>query len=725
MSRNFYSTIMKIKSILLFLIVFSMSLIAQTVPCGTVINDTFDGDGAIPIEWTEYNTTGRVTVADGHMKFDHNTSQPSVYRTFSPVNDQILFSFDVEASRNTATCLVDLLSSEGEYIASVDVGGGSAYVNYATSMSGDTIPTGYIDGVVEGRFQKDTQYSLSLLVDFASQTVNYYSYGQLMLENIPFLQTASDAAKIDIQLLYMWGDNGTYFFDNVNIIQDDVNRISLSAAISSITETLDNVSVGDTYGKYSQASYDLIQKELDAAIVVFEDCATTQENIDAALEELLAAQIVFESAKIDEAVLKLYSEYDFSGDEHELKCGYYNGDLGVFDNKTVSFKLDKGYMLCVAQDINGAGVSKIYVASETDLAINLPSELQKSISFIRVGPWRDVKKKGASGKSSTNDVALALKASWFYDWGNDDANIGDCEYVYMNWAGGTNAAKMRTFGENMNATHHLAFNEPDGDKQANMTVDKAIEQYAILQASGLRLGAPAVTDGAKGRAWLDEFMSKAIAAGYRIDFIPVHYYKIMGVTAFKAWLKDFYDTYQVPIWVTEFNYGDIWASNEKDKTEAEVLTNMTAYCEMMDEADFVERYCVFTWQPSDYGNHSLMSVRNPVTLNSVGEYYANHESPVAYTQEVYEQGPNAIGDITAALDINIYPTVVEDGELFIKLADNNYVGVSLRIVDITGRLVLSQDLVNERVDVKHLPKGMYIVNILSVNGRSAQKIYVQ
>lgn len=712
---------MKFRSLLLFVIVFSMSLIAQAETCESVINDTFDTDGAIPTEWSEYNTTGQVTVDGGFLKFDFTADKPAAYRTFIPVIGDFKFAFDVKSTRNWVKCRVNLMSTSGKYLTSLMIGNdGAKNIQYATTIDATAGPGTYTGSMIDGNYAANTIYAVSLAADFSAQTFDLYLNGVLKHSGIPFLETVEDYSKIDITQIAMYSSEGRFFFDNLIL---DAGDKDLFAAIEIASSSLESAVLGDSYGNYSQEAADALQAELDAANAL--DCEAAQADIDAVVAALVAAQKVFDESKIDDPVLKLYAGYDFSGDEQEFRCGYYNGDLGAFDNKAVSFKLDKGYMLCVAQNVNGSGVSKIYVASEADLAINLPADLQKSISFIRVGPWRDVRKKGSSGKSANNDVVLSLESSWFYDWGNGDENLGDCEYVYMNWAGGANAAKMRTFGENMDATHHLAFNEPDGSNQANMTVDKAIEQYAILQASGLRLGAPAVTDGAKGRAWLDEFMPKAIAAGYRIDFLPVHYYKIMGATAFKAWLKDFYDTYQVPIWVTEFNYGDIWASNEKDKTEAQILTNIQAYCEMMDEADFIERYCIFTWQPSDYGNHSVMSVRNPLTLNSVGEYYANHESPIAYTQEVYEQGPNAIGDITTNLDVNIYPTIIENGELFIQLPDNNLVDLSLRIVDITGRLVLSQDMVHGAVDVKHLPKGMYIVSVHSENGRGVQKVYIQ
>ena len=42
----------------------------------------------------------------------------------------------------------------------------------------------------------------------------------------------------------------------------------------------------------------------------------------------------------------------------------------------------------------------------------------------------------------------------------------------------------------------LGFNEPDLAEQANMTVEKALELWPRLEATGMRLGSPAVACGA-------------------------------------------------------------------------------------------------------------------------------------------------------------------------------------------------------------------------------------
>ena len=717
---------MKLKLLYAIAFIFAINAFSQTTDCGSVVDDTFDTAGALPGSWTEYSTTGKVTVVDGKLKFNLKDDTPSAYRIFTPVSNNSSCSFDVQGSRTTMNFQMDFVSSDGKYIASIALGKATTDIKYSTEMV-SAIPGTYIAGVIgTAKFAKNKNYSLSLYVDFDNQTVDFYNDGVLTLENIPFLETTTDFAKVDTKLLYMYSNSGTVFLDNLTVSEVNESRIALTNAVQSSQNLLNSASVGDKYNQYPQSAVDAFQLAVDNANIILSDCDSAANIIDSSLSDLQAAQDLFVATLVNDPVLKIYNSYNFTGEEHEIYVGYYNGNLGAYDDWIASFTLEKGYMVTFAENINGTGFSKVFVASEEDLRINLTYDLYKKISFIRVGPWRDTLKKGSSGKSNTNDVTLALNSSWFYDWGNGDTDIEGNEYVVMNWGGNPSLGTMEKLGKQMNTTHHLAFNEPDGAKQANMTVDVAIERYATLQASGLRLGAPAVTDGTKGRAWLDEFMTKARAAGYRIDFIPVHYYKIMTASNFKGWLKDFYDKYQVPIWVTEFNYGDIWAANEKTKTEAQVLANIKAYCEMMDDADFIERYCIFTWQPSETSSQTVMSVRNPLTLNSVGEFYANHESPVAYTQEVYEQGVAlSLDDNSISPKFLVYPTVVSNGVFNLMIPDETKgSNIRLAIYNAAGQLVREVQNPNSQVNVNKLSGGLYFVKINFDIGSVTKKIII-
>jgi regulation of enolase protein 1 (concanavalin A-like superfamily) len=339
--------------------------------------------------------------------------------------------------------------------------------------------------------------------------------------------------------------------------------------------------------------------------------------------------------------LTVYPEANLKGVPENLANGYYNGNLGDFNDQAVSFQLQAAHIATFAENGDGSGYSKVYIAASEPIAINLPPALQKNVSFIRVGPWRNARKKSICAAGS--EIHEISKTSWYYNWGGkaSSPSTDSLEFVPMTWAGG-NYAGMKRLGERMDVSHHLGFNEPDGKDQANMSVDKAIEKFKILQASGLRLGSPAPKDNASGREWLDEFMEKALAEGLRVDFIAVHYYKKSSPAGFHRWLTYLDKRYNLPIWVTEFNYGAPWAWNTNPTVET-VNEGLMSYMEMLDETSFVERYAIFNWQPpSPLG---IYVSKDPKVLNETGKSYVKHVSPPAYQPENYIPIPLTHNDV--------------------------------------------------------------------------------
>ncbi|MGJ8734774.1 MAG: hypothetical protein ACSHW4_16580, partial [Cellulophaga sp.] len=408
---------------------------SQTNACGTAVDETFDGTGALPSQWIEYNTSGQVTVADGRLKLDYTTDKPAVYHNFDPVTDDFSYSFDVAATRNFVDCNMSLLSSTGEYLTNITFALESdVNIQYATTMEA-AIPSGYTGVLLTGNFGTNKTYSVSMNVDLTNQKIDFYNDGVLMAADIPFLENAQDVAKIDIQLNFMYNNEGRFFFDNILLLNGEENRSLLTSNVNTAEALIGSASVGNEYSQYPQSAIDAFQLAIDDANAVLADCDATSNTIDTSLSDLQAAQDLFLAAQVNDPVLKIYEAYDFSGEAHEVYCGYYNGDLGAYDDWAVSFTLEKGYMATFAQDVNGLGVSKVYVASEEDLQINLPEELQRSISFIRVSPWKDVHKKGIGAKGT--DVVAALNNSWHYNWGTTGEAVGDAEFVPNQWGGGT------------------------------------------------------------------------------------------------------------------------------------------------------------------------------------------------------------------------------------------------------------------------------------------------
>lgn len=725
---------MKLKFFYVIAFLFAINSFAQTTSCGNVINDTFDVAGALPDDWTEYSTTGKVTVVDGKLKFNLKDDTPSAYRTFTPVSNDVSVSFDVEGSRTTMNFQLDLVSSDGKYIASIALGKGTTDVKYSTEMV-NIIPGTYIAGVIgTAKFAKNKNYSLSMYIDFANQTVDFYNDGVLTLENIPFLETTNNFAKVDAKLLYMYSNSGTSLLDNLAVVEASEIRVSLSNAIESSQKVMSAAVVGDKYGQYPQSAVDNFQLALDNANAVLANCDAASNDMNTAISDLQAAQYLFATTSVNDPVLKMYNGYNFTGDQNEVYCGYYNGGLGAYEDWAVSFTLEKGYMATFAQDINGLGFSKVYIAQDNNLEINLPADLQQTISFIRVSPWYPVGKKGSLGDVKWTSYDN-YNTTWYYNWGlgATDESI-EVEFVPMSWSKSddrTSLEKMEAIGKNMAFNHHMAFNEPDNSSQSNLTVEQALDAYPKLLASGLRLGAPGVenvqystsSDSFNDDAWIKEFMDGCVARGYRVDFIPAHDYVRRSKSTFIERFEALHDRYNIPIWVTEYNYGNP-NMGSANLTVEQGYANIKGLTEALEKTDFVERYNWYYFFGADSGIGGMTNGQ----LNITGQFYRDLDSPApSYIQEVYEQGTLlSIDDNSTLSKVLLYPNVITNGVFNLRYSDEfKGSNVNLAIYSTVGQIVKKVSGLKTEIDVKSLSSGVYIVKINSDFGDFTKKIIIQ
>lgn len=326
--------------------------------------------------------------------------------------------------------------------------------------------------------------------------------------------------------------------------------------------------------------------------------------------------------------LTVFSQPQFVGSSNLFnQWTYYTGSgLGGFS----SFKLKRGYQVVFAQSANGMNHSQCYVAQDGDLEVGaLPATLDKQVQFIYVTPWRWVSKKGIAGNPGLN----LLNLNWWYDWNIDQSSSSDLEYVAIrqnqDWP------PLNQNWQALGINTLLGYNEPDQANQANMSVATAISSWGDVLATGLRVGAPAVSDGGPG-SWLFPFMQQANAAGLRVDFVPIHYYQANNPANASAcasqmynFLLNVYNNTHRPIWVTEWNNGANWTDNNPwpVPTYAQQQACIAAMVNMLETTPFVERYALYNWVEDP---RSLVTSSNTVT--AAGTTYSNTVSALSYTQ---------------------------------------------------------------------------------------------
>ncbi|MER7273197.1 glycosyl hydrolase [Dactylosporangium sp. NPDC000244] len=210
------------------------------------------------------------------------------------------------------------------------------------------------------------------------------------------------------------------------------------------------------------------------------------------------------------------------------------------------------------------------------------------------------KKKGVSTWQFTglSDAVRNVGAGWYYNWStNNDSMPANAEFVPMIWGAGAvtdaDLAKVKSEG-----TVLLGFNEPDLKEQSNMTVEQALSLWPRLEATGMRLGSPAVAYGGDTPGgWLDRFMTGARQQNRRVDFITLHWYgsdfSDAAVGQFLGYVQRVHDRYNLPIWITEYGLMN-FSGTPKFPNTAQITSFITRTTTQMQATSYIERYAWFS-----------------------------------------------------------------------------------------------------------------------------------
>jgi hypothetical protein len=238
-------------------------------------------------------------------------------------------------------------------------------------------------------------------------------------------------------------------------------------------------------------------------------------------------------------------------------------------------------------------------------------------------------KKGVSVWDAPNlGASLAdVGAAWYYNWSaGPTGGVGDsAEFVPMIWGADSVTSDQLNRAE-ASGSVLLGFNEPDFGSQSNMSVEQALDLWPQLQATGLRLGSPAVAVGAADAGgWLDRFLAGARERGYRVDFIALHWYggdfSDAGVGQLQGYIQAVHDRYHLPIWLTEYaliRFGDGGATYPTDAEQAAFVSGSTA---MLESLPYVERYAWFALPSPTEGGQGTALYRDDATPTPAGVAY--------------------------------------------------------------------------------------------------------
>ncbi|TCO09864.1 glycosyl hydrolase [Natronoflexus pectinivorans] len=324
--------------------------------------------------------------------------------------------------------------------------------------------------------------------------------------------------------------------------------------------------------------------------------------------------------------LTVFTEEGFEGESRELDLHTYHNNLGDFNNEIRSFILKRGYQATFAVNSDGLGYSRVFIADQEDVEIDvMPELLNGTVSFVRVFRHQWVSKKGWAGWNM--DEVRRTNSTWYYDWGAGGNTSLDYEYVpnkhNAGWPG------WNEINNKQNISHLMGFNEPDRPDQANMTFDAALAMWPEYMKSGLRIGSPATSDPFNNWS-LFNFIDKCDELDYRVDFVVIHAY--WGGMTPRQWYDRLLHVHERtggrPIWIKEWNNGanwtnEWWPESWEDKLQKQ-LNDLQGILNVLDTTSFVERYSIYSWVEA----HREMFQNGEFT--PAGAYYASTTPPIGY-----------------------------------------------------------------------------------------------
>ncbi|TFK56114.1 glycoside hydrolase [Heliocybe sulcata] len=211
------------------------------------------------------------------------------------------------------------------------------------------------------------------------------------------------------------------------------------------------------------------------------------------------------------------------------------------------------------------------------------------------------------------------KTKWLYTWSPDipdEARSLGFEVVPMLW--GEN--QVSEFSQKVvkgYANYVLGFNEPDQSGQSNMTPQRAADlwkQYIDpLQYQGYKLISPAVTSAPYGKTWMQQFFAACDSCHF--DALAMHWYDV-SADAFIKYVEDFHNTFNLPIWVTEYACQNF--NGGAQCSDSDIASFMGQTTSFMNNADYVQAYMWFgamhDMQGVNQGNQLMASSGAPTNL---------------------------------------------------------------------------------------------------------------
>jgi len=239
------------------------------------------------------------------------------------------------------------------------------------------------------------------------------------------------------------------------------------------------------------------------------------------------------------------------------------------------------------------------------------------------------------GRRQAHDWAMYdhKKVGWWFDWMPKPSGVGGAfseedlsvsNFVPMvknrDYLGSGELSEVAVV-----SPYLMAFNEPYGEKQANMSAQEVTNAWPKLESKAQemrqKLGKPVQiltpSFNPKDMAYCREYKTLMDKAGYRYDGVLMDFYPCTAEDLKKG-LDTMYSLFKKPIWLKEFNCLDGGGKNVPAKTH---LQYMKAALPMLEAHPHVVRYSwMASTAPVNTPGASLID-RDTFKMTALGEYY--------------------------------------------------------------------------------------------------------
>lgn len=338
------------------------------------------------------------------------------------------------------------------------------------------------------------------------------------------------------------------------------------------------------------------------------------------------------------------------------------------------------------------GKTEVYTnkVSKHEIVIKAKKDNKEIVSDTRTFY---VSKKGlALGGDMSDKIKLnKLNCSWYYNWSTEAFNNQLDEgvaHVPMMWGDGDdNKEAIQTM--NTSSNYILGFNEPDIEKQANMSFFEGVDVWnEYIKPLNMRKVSPAPAAPGGDSKWLRLFMS----GGYicknpwdgswglyddyedeatktwvdgesnSVDAVVLHYYRNqINLQGLIDAVNTLWNQYHKPIWITEMSlfgikgtYTDF--SYELPEKRKAIQDYLKGVVENLDNIPYVERYC---WFPYDIDSTNDIDAFNGSGGTAMFDYKSGAYTELGKMYSTIGNPEGYVGQSISENEMYIHPSDLE------------------------------------------------------------------